>query len=254
MFEYTHNNHFRFGYDGEWFNLPTAYSQELRVDYGTVTELMSTFEFECRKAVRHIYDAADGTTINLSFSGGVDSEIMVRMFEKEELPFDITILKFEHDLNLHDVSFAISYCESRGLKYDIKYLDVERFFRSREFMEIAERTHCISPQITTHIWLLQHMTGLPVFGCGEGGLVKAIPEDYIPGTSAYPSTKWTHPVSEKHLAMYRHCLQTGQKAVPGFFRYTPGQLYTFMNNPMVHELAADKVRGKLSTQTSKCSI
>ena len=134
------------------------------------------------------------------------------------------------------------------------YLNVETFFKSDEFWEIAHQTKCVSPQLTTHVWLLQNMTGLPVFGSGEGGLVKSVPHDYVPGVSPYLPSEWTHPVTEKSLATYRHCLQTGQKAIPGFFRYRPGQLYAFMDSPIVHLLAEDKMIGKLSTQTSKCAI
>lgn len=254
MFQYTHNNHFRVGYDGGWDFLPTADSRTMNVDYGTTDYISGSFVDECVLAARRIYNNAGDLPLNLSFSGGVDSEVMIRAFELAEVPFRISILCFEYTRNLHDISFAISYCESKGLKYDIMHLDVERFFGSDEFLEIATRTKCVSPQIVTHIWLLQNMEGLPVFGCGEGGLVKQVPNDYVPGVSPYTPSEWHLPVSEKQMAMYRHCLRTKQKAVPGFFRYTPGQLYTFMDNPIVRELAADQRIGKLSSQTSKAEI
>ncbi len=254
MFSYTHNNHFRFGYDGEWFNLPDDHHQEMCVDYGQCQRRPASFPEECRVAAKHISGNPHRLLPNLCFSGGIDSEIMVRIFLEENLPFKITILKFENDLNLHDISFAIAYCEARGLDYELLYLDVEAFFRSHRFLEIADKTKCVSPQICAHIWMISQMDEFPVFGCGEGCVVKTVPDDYVPGESEYLPSEWHLYESEKQMAMYRYCIETGRIAVPGFFRYTPQQLYTFLDNPVVKELVADKRIGKLSSQTSKCEI
>ena len=250
MFEYTYKNHFQIGYDGEWFNIPEDHHEEMQIGYGQCDDQPASFDQECRKAARLISENSRGLLPNLAFSGGVDSEIMVRIFMEEKLPFKITILKFENDLNLHDVSFAISYCEEHGLDYELVYLDVEKFFESDKFMEIADKTKCISPQIITHIWLLECMDELPVFGCGEGCVIKSVPDEF----ASVAPTGWKLYESEKQLAMYRYCLQTDKPAVPGFFRYTPALLYTFMNNQLVQDLVAEKIPGVLSTQTLKLKI
>ena len=256
MFEYTYKNHFRVGYDGEWFNIPNASHQEMQVDYGECSHKPDGFDVECKRAAIMVSNSARAYSriSNLAFSGGIDSEIMVRIFMEEKLPFKITILKFENDLNLHDVSFAVAYCEAHGLDYELMYLDVKTFFESNEFWEIANRTKCVSPQICTHIWMLAQMDELPVFGCGEGCVVKTVPDDYVPGVSEYLPSEWKLYESEKQMAMYRHCIETGQMAVPGFFRYTPQQLYTFLDNQVVRDLVADKRQGKLYSQPSKCEI
>jgi len=250
MFEYTHKNHFRFGYDGEWFNLPEDYHREMQIDYGQCNHPLLSFDQECRIAAGLISRNPLGLIPNLGFSGGVDSEVMVRIFMEEKLPFKITILKFENDLNFHDVSFAISYCEEHGLDYDLLYLDIEAFFKSNEILEIADRTKCVSPQICTHIWLLEQMDELPVFGCGEGCVIGVVPDEF----ASVAPTGWKLYESEKQLAMYRYCLQTGKSAIPGFFRYTPALLYTFMDNQIVRDMVAGKRPGELSTQVSKCKI
>ena len=250
MFEYTHKNHFRIGYDGEWFNMPEDYHKEMQISYGQCEYHPESFDQECRKAAKLISGNPLGLLPNLAFSGGVDSEIMIRIFMETQLPFKITILKFENDLNLHDISFAISYCEEHGLDYELMYLDVEKFFESRKLLEIADSTKCISPQISTHIWLLEQMNELPVFGCGEGYIVNSVPDEF----SAMAPPGWKLYESEKQLAMYRYCLQTNKPAVPGFFRYTPALLYTFISNQIVQDLVDGKMTRELSFSDLKLKI
>jgi len=254
MFDYTHNNQFRFGYDGEWFNLPEDRHQEFQIAYGQSQWRPKSLAQECRVAAKLIANNSLGLLPNIGFSGGVDSEVVVRIFMEEQIPFKITILKFANDLNLHDISFAIAYCERQGLEYELVYLDIEAFLDSNELLAIADRTKCISPQICTLIWLLEYMDELPVFGFGGFGMAKTIPGDYIPGVSEYPSTEWTVIENERQLAPYRHCIQTGKAAIPGFYRYTPALFRATLDNQMIRDLVANKIPGKLCTTTSKCKI
>ena len=46
MFDYTYKNHFRVGYDGEWFNLPDDYHEEMQVDYGQCPHMPASFSEE----------------------------------------------------------------------------------------------------------------------------------------------------------------------------------------------------------------
>ena len=48
--------------------------------------------------------------LNLFFSGGLDSELMLKSFLAIGEEPNIFIVRYEDDINLYDVSYAVSYC------------------------------------------------------------------------------------------------------------------------------------------------
>jgi len=146
-------------------------------------------------------------------------------------------MKFENNLNLHDIAFAVAYCESREIEYNILEINVQRLIHSEGFMDLALRVKCNSPQIATHIWLMERMSGLPVFGCGEGCVIKK-------------GDQWVMFETDRQLAMYN----TEKECVPGFFRYTPEQIYSFLTSPVVKDLTEGRRTDWKTTQGCKLDI
>ena len=258
-FNYTHDNHFKFGYfdsDMEkacWFwDPPGSEDMDWVVDFGTCEYEPTNFKDECYRAARLITDSSDEIP-NIMFSGGNESEIVVRAFLDQELPFKISILKFKKDLNLHDIAFAVTFCEQRSLSYDIVELDIKHFFE-HEVYEYANRTHCPSPQLPPTMWLADQIDGLPILGSGEPYVAKVTPDGYIPGESPYEPSEWRFREKEWIQAWYRHFFQQDRPAIPGFFQYTPELMYMFLTDRVVHNLVANERVGKLSTVSTKGEI
>ncbi len=255
MFDYTLNNHFRFGYDEEWFNTPEEHHAEWNCEYGVCQRKPMGFHLECRRAARLISRSTD-LMLNLAFSGGVDSEVMVRAFMAEDLPFKISIVQFNNDYNLHDISFAISFCEEHRLDYNIIPLNVDTFWHSTAFLECADEYKCFSPMLCTYFQFFNEMDGLPVIGMGEGCISKYgyLPIDYEPGVSPYSNTPWDMIETEKNLSATRFFIQQDCPGIPAFYRYTPELMYSLFNDPIMHELSKDERHGKLTSSTSKFEI
>lgn len=84
------------------------------------------------------YDEVDNTVkliaqstskpIYIGFSGGIDSEVIIKSFIKNCVPFTVFIVEFENGLNEHDILWAKQYCQENNLNYKIVKLDVEKFF------------------------------------------------------------------------------------------------------------------------------
>jgi len=257
MFDYTHKNHFRFGYDGKWFNTPEDHHKVWQVEVGQCTKYPLGFLWECRRAARLICENNPKLVPNLAFSGGVDSEVMVRSFMAEKLPFKITIFKFENDLNLHDISFAISFCEEHKLYYEIKHMDVQAFWKSDQFFPLADEVKCISPQLLAHLHYFGDADELLILGQGEGCVIDPLEYEYynhMRDQFVNSATRWYTIETEKNAAMYRYFLQRGQKAIPAFFRYTPELMHAFYASPAVQQLVTGDYPGHASTQTIKFDI
>jgi hypothetical protein len=255
LFNYTHENHFAFGYkfnDHHYWMEPKASNVDgatFAVGYGRCQYEATNFKAECYRAAQLIHDSSDEIA-NIMFSGGNESEIVVRSFFDQQIPFKVSILKFRNDLNLHDISFAVVFCEQRKIPYDIFELDITNFWDDLVY-DYADRTQCPTPQLPSTMWLADQIDGLPVMGSGEPYLAKRVPDDYIPGESPYEPSLWDFQEKERIQAWYRHFLIQERPAVPGFFQYTPELMYTFLNSPIVRELVNNERHGKLSTVSIK---
>ena len=123
MVELTHRNHFKFGFNGENFSFRQSAVDQWFVDYGPSDRLPFDFRRECVETAMLIGQKAKGQ-IWVLFSGGVDSEVVVRSFVLAKVPFRAAILRFKNNLNIHDIAYAVSACESLGVPYTFFDLDI----------------------------------------------------------------------------------------------------------------------------------
>ena len=254
MFDYTQNNHYKFGYENHhnWFTLKESSTDKWKVEYGKSKYLASNWRDECIKTAELIYNSTD-LLINILFSGGIDSEVVVQSFMELGVPFKATILKLNNDWNLHDISFAITYCEQNNINYDLINLDVMKFWDT-DICDYASNSQCILPGRLAQMWSIDQIDGLPIIGGGECYLVKRVPENYISGKSPYENSLWDIYEKETLASWYMHFINQERPAIPGFFRYTPELMYAFLIDPIMQELVNNKRPGKLSTITTKFEI
>lgn len=187
------------------------------------------------------------------FSGGVDSEVVLRSFIEARIPVRAAILRFRGDLNIHDISWAVISCEALNVPYHFFELDLLEFWRGQAF-EYAKETYCISPQLVSTMWLVDQLDEYPVMGSGECLLVKRYGPDYQPGISPYVHSTWDLWEKEKIAAWFRIFLVRGREGCPGFFQYTPEIMLSYLRDPFVQKLASSQIEGKLSTESSKLAI
>jgi hypothetical protein len=257
-FDYTHKNHFWFGYRREdlstigYCDPKGTDTYKWDISFGQCEYIPTSFRDECDRAARLISESTDEIP-NIMFSGGMESEIVIRSFERQHLPFRVSILRFKKNLNIHDICFAVTYCESRSIPYDIIDLNIETFMEEQVY-EYAERTKSCSPQLPPTMWLADQIDGLPILGSGEPYVYKQVPEDYISGESPYESSDWFFSEKERIQAWYRHFIQQNRPAIPGFFQYTPELMYSFLSHSIIKLLVNDEYHGKLSAVTSKNNI
>jgi len=249
----SHQNHFKFGYDQNWFDFRQSTEQKWHVQYGKCSRPVLGFYDECLLTAKAIQEDAQ-QKMTVLFSGGVDSEVTLQSFVLAKIPITATILRFKNDLNIHDISYAIIACEKLGVKYRIIDLDVLKFWENQLF-DYANPTYCITPQLVTTMWLADQVDEYPILGSGECLLVKDYDEaTYQPGISPYIHTEWYLWEKEKIAAWFRHFIVKKRNACPGFFQYTPEIILSYLKDPFVEKLTSSQIVGKLSTASSKLAI
>lgn len=251
----THNNHFKFGYNNEWFRFRQSPDDAWTVSYGCCERPVGDFRAECHATARLIRDSIQ-EPLALLFSGGADSEVVLRSFVEQKIPIDVVICQFADKLNAFDVDVAITCCEQLGIPYKLVALDILEFLNSGRYLEYADATQIRSPELCSTMWLADQIDNVPIMGSGECYVVKRVPMSYIDGVSPYDPTPWDMYEKELIAGWYRHFMRPGHErlAVPGFFQYTPEIMLSFLQDQRVVDLVHDRVIGKRSTLTSKLGI
>lgn len=131
MINYTHKNHFRFGWGDGTYNFNEKH-KPYWVDFGRAEYTPVSFKDECLRSARLIAETAS-RPILICFSGGIDSEIIVRSFQEQGIPFEVAIMQINYkgmtDLNSHDTQYAFDYVNSHKIKFKKFNFDLESYIR-----------------------------------------------------------------------------------------------------------------------------
>lgn len=108
----------------------------------------------------------DSDDIIVPMSGGVDSEVVAQTMLMANREFTPVIMRYKMHgeyINEYDFKSAENFCNKHGL--DILYLDLDilDFYESGKFMEYSEKYYCSSPQLCTHLWMMDKIDGFFVF-------------------------------------------------------------------------------------------
>lgn len=235
----SYQNHFKFGFNGEWFRLREAAEDVYSVAYGRCTAQPGTFAEASIRAARLIGETAQ-QPIHVLFSGGVDSEVTMRCFLAAGVPVTAAIMRFQDDLNLHDIEFAIRFCDQHSVRYRLYDLDIIEFMKRVRDYTVPVR--CNAPLLAATMWLVDQINGFPVLGQGECYLIQ--PEQLRPFRHTHAKVRSYHDVefspdqwalqeSETVNGWYRHFLLRGRDGAPGFHQYTPEQISSYLVDPVV---------------------
>jgi len=263
--EFTYGNHFKYGYNGEWFNKRESERDVYMTKFGKIEREPNSFLEECYDVARKIFDYSimKDASVDLMFSGGSESEMMVRSFTDQNLPINIHIMVYDNHKNLHDIAHAITFCERNNLDYVIHELDAEKFIMEKGLL-YASFSQCITPRMLPHMWLMQQLKGgVVVMGMGECYIShKNVKQyyDYKDGQiirnskNDYETAPWYFYEREKINSWYRFAEREGIMAIPGFFQYTPEIMLAFLEENLTKELVECQHWGKLSNTSTKLQI
>lgn len=223
MFEYTLNNHYKFGWNGTLWNDPDP-NHETHKYFWKIGALndprINTWKKSCYYAAQHIESL--GYDIWVAFSGGIDSEVAMCSFLGQGIPVKAAIVCYNNGLNILDYKAAVSFCEANNVEYKIFNLDIIDFVTNQS-QKYVDRHKMISPQIPVQLWLLEQCEEYLVYCGGDLRLSRyhdSIDHYYL---TVKPQT------STVHRAMIYH----DRPGCPYFHSHTPEQLYNFLNDDLV---------------------
>ena len=230
MYHWTYNNHFVCGFHKEGAKLdPNKFFSKI----GSLSRPPLSLIEEAALSAQLVYKFAKtrGQELVLCLSGGIDSEAMAQVFINENIPFRVSIMRFNDRLNDFDIKPALEFCKKQSIDCDIFDLNIIDFFESGKYLRYGEKYKCQSPQLAAHLFLLDYIKGFPVLPWSAPEIIYN--SDYV--SYGLPG--------DLHCSILRYFVINERPGVPFFFLYTPELVGSFFHSPIIQKILYFGQRG-----------
>lgn len=178
---------------------------------------------------------------DLLFSGGIDSEVILRVYKDLGIPLNVYIFKYENNINYKDYNQATKVCASLDIPYKSIDLNLQKFFENDAY-DIWTKCKVNSSGWLPHMKMTEYLDNIPIMG-------EAPPE-----WRRQPDDSWVFILRErtKFWTMYQSVI--GRTALTDWYSYSPKLILSHMKLPRIDNLLNNRIPGKLSTVSHKCII
>lgn len=237
----SENNWYSWSYDDVVFGRRLS-SEKFSTKFTRFDGHVGTFKDELLKAARSTLDHCETKPVIL-FSGGVDSEIMLRSFLEVGADPEIIIARYENDYNIYDVSYAVTICSMLDVKYKILDFNLQKFYES-DAERISEISQIDRPKALPYCKILELIDGFPIMGNGD--LTPWRTTDDYSTVGVWMNRCWEHDIG------WSKFLKTIDKpGIAEWFKWTPGLVISYMNTKWFENLINDRYYGKMGSSSTK---
>jgi hypothetical protein len=205
--------------------------------------VVGNFKEELLNAAASTLDHYPGLKPCVFFSGGADSELILRAYLEIGSNPEVYIVRYEKDYNIYDVSYAITICNILGVKYNLIDFALEKFYRNDAEL-ISEQAQVDRPRMLPHIKFTDCADGLIIVGHSDVRWYRAN-EDYSePGV-------WLAQDFEHDIGCDKYNILNNRSAVYQWWKWTPGLILSYTRLNWFQNLIKDKYNGKLGINSTK---
>ena len=171
---------------------------------------VGTFKEEMLAAARSTMDHYAGLKPCIYFSGGLDSELVLRSYIDIGADPIVNIFRFEDHINEYDVSYAIVICETLGVKYNIIDFNVKQFFEN-DAETISDIAQIDRPRGLPQLKFLDYTEGFAVLGIGDPRWTRSVKDN----------TPWILLDQEHDTGWDKYIIYKDLPAIAQWFKWTP---------------------------------
>jgi hypothetical protein len=245
---FTYQNHLRYYLDERLYGDRQECWEKYRVEVGSIDHdhyRTSSYQNEQKRTADLIYQDF-GSDFVVMFSGGTDSEIVIRSFLSIGVQPRCVFIRFNNDYNLEDYLIAEQITTNLGLKLEVFDFDVIDFYRSGHAAEFAAELQCRQIAYLTVYHAIRKL-GLPAVMGGEMLLRRTIPSNR--------ESEWYYTFRENEDASaMRFSLKYNIPLVNEWFSYTPEMMVYYLEHPGIQWLVSTKGNYKLGSVSTKNQI
>jgi len=240
----TENNWYQYGYNGIKFarreypndTYQTFYDQQKNIQFGSLKE-------ELLKAARSSLDTYPGLRPSIMFSGGVDSETVLRSFIEIGSKPIAYIFRYENDYNIYDVSYAIAICSSLNVEHKLIDFNLKNFYET-DAEKIAELSQQDRPRALPQIKFMDYVDGLPIYGFSDINWYRTDDDYAKKGT-------WLARCWEFETNWSKYIKEINRPAIGEWFKWSPGLVLASLKSTWLNNLILDQYYGKLGIHSTK---
>ena len=241
---FTFNNHLKYTIGDREYGYREEVTDKFKVSVGCIDR----DHYKHSNWLLEQYRTADtiskefGKDLVVMFSGGTDSEIVLRAFKHLKITPRVVFMRFLNDYNVSDYVQAIHAAEDIGFSVESIDFDVEEFYNSGEAAEFAKDIQCRQIAYLSVYNIIKKLQ-LPAVMGGELMLRRDVTPNHY---------KWyfTFRENEDASAM-RFSLKYNIPLVNEWFSYTPEMMGYYMESELTQWLISNRFNYKLSSVSTK---
>jgi hypothetical protein len=238
----SENNWYSWSYGNEKFDRQLG-GQVFKTQFLNCRRPVNHFGEELKIAARSILEVYNDLKPELFFSGGVDSELMVRAFLAIGYTPNVYIVRYENDINISDVSYAVTVCTSLNIDYKIIDFNLERFYNN-DAEQISELAQIDRPRALPQCKFLNLVSGLPLLASSDITAYRKNDDYTVKG-------EWLIRCWEHDVGWSKYAREINRPAVPEWLKWTPELVYSFSKLKWFQKLTSDQYPRRLGTNSTK---
>ncbi len=195
--------------------------------------------------------AEHGSTLNVFYSGGFDSEILVRTLHEIGATVIAHTIYFDGAQNSEETDNCSIVCRQLGIKH-VKHLHNLKDFCENRVIELGVKYSCSQIAYLTVLNYVEKIDDYPVLMGGEIYIQK----HHVDAFEIAPSKfGWYYIYREDEDGVtYRYSKMNNKILINETFSYTPELILAWQSCETVQNLIQNKIFGKLSLLSSKKRI
>jgi hypothetical protein len=206
--------------------------------------VIGSYKEELIKAARSTIDTYPNQKFTLFFSGGADSELVLRSYLEIKHPIEVIIYRYENDYNLYDISYAVNICNMLGVPYLLLDFNLQKFYEN-EAEKYSELSEIDRPRSLPHLKFLETTDNIGILGQGDPWWSRKEHIDYsIKGT-------WEYKDTESFVGAAKFIQRINKPSIDRWLKWTPGLFLSYTRLNWFKKLVNDEITGKAGVNTSK---
>lgn len=244
---FTNNNHLQYSIGGREFGYREDVTEKYKVKVGTIDYdhyLKSNWLDEQYRTADLIYKDF-GKDFVVMFSGGTDSEIVLRAFKKIGITPRAAFIRFSNDYNLQDYIIADEIAKSLDVKLEVFDFDIVNFHRNGKSAIYAKELQCSQLAYLSVYYHIAKLAVPAVMG-GEMLLKRSVSKN---------GSRWFYCFRENEDASaMRFSNKYHIPLVNEWFSYTPEMMLYYLENSTIRSLITERYNGKLASVSTKNKV
>ena len=239
----SENNWYSWSYgNGPMFGRQTG-DYKLKTHFGTYKGIVGSFKEELNKAASSTLEHYPNLRPTILFSGGLDSELVLRSYIEIGANPKVCIIRYENDYNIYDVSYAVTICNLLGVDYSIIDFNLKKFYEN-DAEHISNIVQIDRPRALPQCKFVDLVDGLPILGSSDLTGVR-INDDY--------TTKgmWFIRCWEHDIGWSKYLRETNRQGIAEWFKWSPGLVLSFTKLEWFRKIIDDKYYGKIGFNSTK---